>query len=81
MFYKMRSQDTGVMFSYLAPEELVPAAHPLRLIRQMVDAALKALSQSFDEMYSIYGRHSIAPEKLLKALAATGCTRCGVSGC
>ena len=34
----------------------------------MVDTALKALSPSFDEMYSAVGRPSIAPEKLLKAL-------------
>jgi transposase len=56
------------MFSYLAPEDRVPADHPLRPIRQMVDVSLKALSPSFDEMYSACGRPSIAPEKLLKAL-------------
>lgn len=56
------------MFSYLAPEERVPEDHPLRPIRQMVDVTLKALSPSFDEMYSAFGRPSIAPEKLLKAL-------------
>jgi transposase len=66
----MRGQDTqqSAVFSYLAPEERVPADHPLRPIRQMVDITLKALSPSFDEMYSAYGRPSIAPEKLLKAL-------------
>ncbi len=56
------------MFSYLAPEERVPADHPLRKIRPMVDAALKALSPSFDKMYSTFGRPSIPPEKLLKGL-------------
>jgi transposase len=66
----MRGQDTqqSAMFSYLAPEERVPADHPLRKIRPMVDAALKALSPSFDKMYSTFGRPSIAPEKLLKGL-------------
>jgi len=66
----MRGQDTqqSAMFSYLAPEERVPADHPLRPIRQMVDVALQTLSPSFDAMYSDYGRPSIAPEKLLKAL-------------
>lgn len=34
----------------------------------MADVALKALSRSFDAMYSALGRPSIAPEKLLKAL-------------
>ncbi len=66
----MRGQDTqqSTMFSYLSPEQRVPADHPLRRIRPMVDLALKALSPTFDEMYSAFGRPSIAPEKLLKAL-------------
>src|SRR5215472_7146292 len=66
----MRGQDTqqSAMFSYLAPDERVPADHPLRPIRRMVDVTLAALSPSFDEIYSTYGRPSIAPEKLLKAL-------------
>src|SRR6266566_127269 len=66
----MRGQDTqqSTMFSYLSPEKRVPADHPLRRIRPMVDVALKALSPSFDEMYSALGRPSIAPEKLLRAL-------------
>src|SRR5215510_5489703 len=66
----MRGQDTqqNTMFSYLSPEQRVPADHPLRRIRPMVEVALKALSPSFDEMYSAFGRPSIAPEKLLKAL-------------
>ena len=66
----MRGQDTqqSTMFSYLSPEQRVPADHPLRRIRPMVELALKALSPTFDEMYSAFGRPSIAPEKLLKAL-------------
>jgi len=66
----MRGQDAqqSAMFSYLAPEERVPADHPLRRIRPMADTALKALSPSFDAMYSTFGRPSIAPEKLLKGL-------------
>ena len=56
------------MFSYLSPEQRVPADHPLRPIRVMVDVALKALSPSFNRMYTTFGRPSIAPEKLLRAL-------------
>ena len=56
------------MFSYLSPEERVPAKHPLRPIRLMVDEALKALSPAFSRLYSAFGRPSIAPEKLLRAL-------------
>lgn len=66
----MRGNDTqqSTMFSYLSPEQRVPANHPLRRIRAMVDAALKALSPTFSRMYSAYGRPSIPPEKLLRAL-------------
>jgi transposase len=56
------------MFSYLSPEERVPANHPLRPIRRMVDEALKALSPAFSGLYSAFGRPSIPPEKLLRAL-------------
>ena len=56
------------MFSYLSPDERVPAKHPLRPIRLMVDDALKSLSPGFSRLYSAYGRPSIPPEKLLRAL-------------
>src|SRR5260370_9994679 len=70
MFQPMRGTDTqqSWMFSYLSPEERVPANHPLRPIRLMVDDALKALSPSFSRLYSAFGRPSIPPEKLLGAL-------------
>src|ERR1700688_80119 len=66
----MRGTDTqqSSMFSYLSPEERVPEKHPLRPIRSMVDDALKALSPTFSRLYSAYGRPSIPPEKLLRAL-------------
>ena len=46
----------------------MPAEHPLRPIREMADVALKSLSPVFDRMYATFGRPSIAPEKLLRAL-------------
>src|ERR1700740_2074747 len=66
----MRGKDTqqSAMFSYVAPEQRVPADHPLRPIRDMVDVALKGLSRSFTRLYADWGRPSIAPEKLLRAL-------------
>jgi transposase len=66
----MRGKDTqqSAMFSYLSPEDRVPANHPLRAVRLMADAALKAMSPVFDRMYIAFGRPSIAPEKLLRAL-------------
>jgi transposase len=66
----MRGQDTqqSAMFSYLSPEDRVPAKHPLRPVRKMADEALKMLSPLFDQMYANFGRPSVAPEKLLRAL-------------
>ena len=40
------------MFSYLDLEQRVPAAHPLRAIRPMVDQALADLSLHFDALYA-----------------------------
>jgi transposase len=66
----MRGSDTqqSSMFSYVSPETRVPADHPLRSVRNMVNQALVALSSHFNQMYSAWGRPSIAPEKLLRAL-------------
>jgi transposase len=66
----MRGSDTqqSAMFSYLSPEQRVPADHPLRMVREITDRLLDELSGLFDRMYSTMGRPSIAPEKLLRAL-------------
>ena len=61
-------EETGHIFSYLSPEQRVPADHPLRAIRQMTADVLAKLSPKFTGMYSKIGRPSIAPEKLLRAL-------------
>ena len=57
----------GQMFTYLSPEQRVPADHPLRPIKQGADQVLKDLSPTFRAMYSTVGRPSIPPERLLKA--------------
>jgi len=65
----MRGQDgqTGSMFSYVDLEERVPSGHPLRKIREFVNAALATLDAAFAELYCADGRPSIAPERLLRA--------------
>ena len=67
----MRGNDqqlqTG-MFSYVALEDRIPADHPLRGVRGLVDAVLAEMSEDFDGLYSQVGRPSIAPERLLRAL-------------
>jgi len=66
----MRGGDIqqSAMFSYLSPEQRVPADHPLRAIRQVCDRVLTELSGLFATMYAEIGRPSVAPEKLLRAL-------------
>lgn len=49
----------------------VPAQHPLRAVKQHLDAVLKKLSPLFDELYEELGRPSIPPEQLLKARVLT----------
>jgi transposase len=55
------------LFSYIRLEERVPADHPLRPIRGLVNEALAALSKRFEALYSDTGRPSIPPEYLLRA--------------
>ncbi len=66
----MRSKDvqSTAMWSYLSPEARVPADHPLRSLRELVNVALRKLSPEFSKMYSPNGRPSIPPERLLRAL-------------
>lgn len=66
----MRGADEqpGSMFSYVSLEDRVPADHPLRAIRRITDRALERLSSRFGTLYINFGRPSIPPEKLLRAL-------------
>ena len=45
----MRGHDeqTTHMFSYLSPEQRVPANHPLRAVRALTDEALHTMSRRF----------------------------------
>jgi len=56
------------MWSYVPLEQRIPADHPLRPLRAMVDVVLRELSPQFDQLYSKVGRPSIPPEHLLRAL-------------
>jgi transposase len=57
----MRGDDElcGSLFSYI---------DPLRVIREIANAALAALSGAFGLLYSPIGRSSIPPERLMRAL-------------
>ena len=54
----MRGDDAicGSLFSYIDLEDRVRADHPLRVIRELANAALGALSGLFEPLYSPIGR-------------------------
>ncbi|MFD2741756.1 IS5 family transposase [Sulfitobacter aestuarii] len=65
----MRGTDeaSGSLFSYVDLEERIPARHPLRKIRQVVNDALASLDADFEALYTDFGRPSIPPERLIRA--------------
>jgi len=66
----MRGPDErqAILFSYRSIEDRIPADHPLRAMRRLVDPLLGQLSPRFQRLYSAIGRPSIPPEQLLRAL-------------
>ena len=66
----MRGGDdrTGSLFSYVDLDARVRVDHPLRSIRAIVNEALSAMEREFAALYSLIGRPSIPPEKLLRAM-------------
>jgi transposase len=69
----MRGADTFIesLFTMRRLDDFVPAQHPLRPIREMVNQALKEIEPLLSGMYAADvkgGRPSIAPEKLLRAM-------------
>lgn len=49
-------------------EDRIPGNHPLREIRKLTDSVLASLNDTFDQIYTDFGRPSIPPEYLLRAL-------------
>jgi hypothetical protein len=68
----MRGDDrqTGWMFSYVSPEERVPADHPLRVIRRLSDAIFERLSPEFDRLDSRLGRPSIPVDRMKRLVSS-----------
>jgi transposase len=56
------------LFTVAKLDDFVPADHPLRAIRVLVNQALTGMNARFNEIYADSGRDSIAPEKLIRAL-------------
>ena len=55
------------MLTTLSPEDLIPADHPIRRIRKVVEVVLAELDGELGAMYARTGRPSVPPEHLLKA--------------
>ena len=69
----MRGSDsyTEGLFTMRRLDDFVPANHPLRRIRVMVNEALAKMDELFSRMYEADvkgGRPSVPPEKLLRAM-------------
>ena len=65
----MRGMDeaSGSLFSIVDLEARIPARHPLRRIRQVVNEALASLDGEFEAFCTDFGRSSIPPERLIRA--------------
>src|SRR5918995_5190539 len=61
-----RAEYQSTMLFGATPDQLVPADHPIRRIKPIVERALAVLAPSFAAMYAPPGRPSIPPEHLLK---------------
>lgn len=62
------AEEPEAIFSYITPAQRVPADHPLRAVRKVVDSALETMSSRFQRLYARTGRPSIPPERLIRAL-------------
>ena len=60
-------QQSG-LFSYVSVEDRVPADHPLRAVRRLLNEVLASMSRDFERVYAEGGRASIPPERLVRAL-------------
>jgi transposase len=68
---QVEPQLAMVMVSSTA-EEFIPAGHPIRRIRRIVDEVLAAMDGEFAAMYALSGRPSVPPEALLKSCVLMG---------
>ena len=60
----MRGSDSrqGALFSFVDLDSRIPAKHPIRKLRQIVDTILATLDTEFSARYSDVGHPSITPE-------------------
>lgn len=61
-----RVDGQAKMLFGVTTEDFVPANHPIRRVRALVDTLLARLSPQLTAMYAADGRHSVPPEHLIK---------------
>lgn len=54
-------EASGSLFCFVDLKERIPARHPFRTIRQLVNEALARLDAAFEALYTDFGRPSIPP--------------------
>ena len=66
----MRGEDQKqtAMYSYVTLTQRIPADHPARQLRTLVNRALARMDAELEKLYSDTGRPSIAPERLLRVM-------------
>jgi transposase len=65
-------QQRGALSIGVSLEDRVPADHPLRVVRVLVDRALAELAPRFEAMYALVGDPSVPSDQLLRALLLQG---------
>ncbi|HVH34108.1 MAG TPA: hypothetical protein VM847_08375 [Tahibacter sp.] len=55
------------MFCCVSVDARVPADHPIRKLRELVDGVIAGMDSPFEQRYAKTGRPSISPERLLRA--------------
>lgn len=63
-----KAENQSALISHISPAERVPKDHPIRRIDGFVREVEHGMARDFNAMYSRYGRPSIPPETLLRAL-------------
>ena len=65
----MRGDDVfqESLFTMVQLESFVPADHPLRPIKPLLNKPMKHLNWLFSRIYADTGRESIPPERLIRA--------------
>ena len=66
----MRGADITqeALFTTVHLESFVPQNHPLRAVRPLFNTAIKRIDALLDSAYAPFGKESIPPERLLRAL-------------